>query len=57
LHFSGKGDTVVFITSALAIIPLAALLSFATEELAVRVGDAVSQTPSSVNLFELILAL
>lgn len=35
------GPTTVFILNFLAIIPLAALLSFATEELALEVGETV----------------
>lgn len=38
LHFSGASDTAIFCTSFAAIIPLAALLGFATEEMALRVG-------------------
>lgn len=38
---SQQSSTVIFCTSFLAIIPLAALLGFATEELAMRVGDAL----------------
>jgi len=46
LHFalpSGKSsnDTVVFVTCFLAIIPLAKLLAFGTEELAIRVGQTL----------------
>jgi Ca2+:H+ antiporter len=33
--------TLIFVFSALSIIPLAALLGFATEELALRVGDTL----------------
>jgi len=59
LHFAGVGDTAVFITSALAIIPCAALLSFATEELAVRVGDAAGGLLNATfgNAIELIVAI
>lgn len=37
----GWGDTAIFILNFLAIIPLAALLSFATEELALQVGQTL----------------
>ncbi|BEJ16713.1 hypothetical protein CspHIS471_0601140 [Cutaneotrichosporon sp. HIS471] len=40
LHFSGQSPVAVFIVSLFAIIPLAGGLSFATEELATRLGDA-----------------
>jgi Ca2+:H+ antiporter len=40
LHFSHTGsDTVIFVMCFLAIIPLAANLGFATEELALRTGE------------------
>jgi hypothetical protein len=39
LHFATSNDTAIFVTSGLAIIPLAGLLGFATEEIALRVGD------------------
>jgi len=59
LNFAKVGDTAVFITSALAIIPCAALLSFATEELAVRVGDAAGGLLNATfgNAIELIVAI
>jgi len=59
LNFASVGDTAVFITSALAIIPCAALLSFATEELAVRVGDAAGGLLNATfgNAIELIVAI
>lgn len=41
MHFSGQNATVVFCTSFVAIIPLAALLGLATEEMALRVGDTM----------------
>jgi Ca2+:H+ antiporter len=41
LNFSGQNPTAVFVASMLAIVPCAALLGFATEELALRVGDAL----------------
>jgi len=41
LHFTHQSATVVFVASLLAVVPLAGGLSFATEELANRVGDAL----------------
>lgn len=41
LNFSNQNPTAVFVASMLAIVPCAALLGFATEELALRVGDAL----------------
>ncbi|KAL7419188.1 hypothetical protein Q5752_006025 [Cryptotrichosporon argae] len=40
LHFTDQNAIAVFVVSLLAICPLAGGLGFATEELAVRVGDA-----------------
>lgn len=37
----GWNDTAIFILNFLAIIPLASLLSFATEELALQVGETL----------------
>lgn len=55
LEFSHQGHTLVFVFAMLAIIPLASLLGFATEQLALRVGDTlgglmVSSQPSSLVL-------
>jgi Ca2+:H+ antiporter len=41
VHFAKLNDTLVFVFNFLAIIPLAALLGFATEELALRVGPTL----------------
>jgi Ca2+:H+ antiporter len=41
LHFAKVDDTIVFVMAFLAIIPLAKLLGFATEELALRVGQTL----------------
>lgn len=41
MEFTHQADTIVFVFSALAIIPLASLLGFATEQLALRVGDTL----------------
>ena len=44
VHFANLNDTLVFVFNFLAIIPLAALLGFATEELALRVGPTLGGT-------------
>lgn len=40
IHFADVGDIAMFVTSTLAIIPLAALLGYSTEELAKQFGPA-----------------
>src|SRR4051794_24168323 len=54
-----EAHTVLFILSVLAIVPLAALLSHATESVAERTGDAVGGLLNATlgNLTELIIAL
>lgn len=51
--------TVLFVLSVLAIVPLAALLSHATESIAARTGDAVGGLLNATlgNMTELIIAL
>lgn len=51
--------SVIFTTNFLAIIPLAALLSFATEELAAKVGDTIGGLLNATfgNAVELIVAV
>lgn len=41
MEFTHKSDTLIFVFCFLSIIPLAALLGFATEELALRVGPTL----------------
>lgn len=41
MDLSHQSATITFVMSFLAIVPLAALLGYATEELAIRVGDAL----------------
>ncbi|GAA6059745.1 hypothetical protein JCM10212_001953 [Sporobolomyces blumeae] len=55
VHFSHQNDTIVF----LAIIPLAKLLGFGTEELALRVGQALGGLLNATlgNAVELIVAI
>ncbi|PSB52027.1 calcium/proton exchanger [Chamaesiphon polymorphus] len=58
-HFLHWSDPVVFITSALAIIPLAAWMGTATEEIAVVMGPALGGLLNATfgNATELIIAL
>ena len=41
LHFSSVNPLAIFIINFIAIIPLAGILSFATEEIAIRVGEVL----------------
>ncbi|QRV95802.1 Sodium/calcium exchanger protein [Ceratobasidium sp. AG-Ba] len=58
-HFTHQEPTVIFVFSFLAIIPLAALLGFATEELALRVGQTLGGLLNATfgNAVELIIAI
>lgn len=58
-HAKPEQSTLLFILSALAIVPLAALLSHATESVAHRTGDAIGGLLNATlgNLTELIIAL
>ncbi|KAF9545037.1 calcium/proton exchanger [Agrocybe pediades] len=58
-HTLGNRDTVIFVTSFLAIIPLANLLSFATEEISLRVGQTLAGLINATlgNAVELIVAI
>jgi Ca2+:H+ antiporter len=58
-HFLHWGDAVVFVTAALAIIPLAAWMGTATEEIAVVMGPALGGLLNATfgNATELIIAL
>lgn len=58
LHFAHQSDAIVFATSALSILPLAALLGFGTEQIAIRTSSAVAAllNASLGNLTELIIA-
>ncbi|KIM39774.1 hypothetical protein M413DRAFT_446688 [Hebeloma cylindrosporum] len=58
-HSNASRDTVVFIFSFLAIIPLAKLLGFATEELSLRVGQTLAGLLNATlgNAVELIVAI
>ncbi|KIW01888.1 calcium/proton exchanger, variant 3 [Verruconis gallopava] len=59
LHFTSVDPLAVFIVNFLAIIPLAGLLSFATEELALRVGEVLGGllNASFGNAVELIVGI
>ncbi|ODO01987.1 calcium/proton exchanger [Cryptococcus wingfieldii CBS 7118] len=59
LHFSHQNPIAIFVTSLLTIVPLAGGLSFATEELAHRVGEAWGGllNASFGNAVELIIAI
>lgn len=52
-------ETVLFVLSVLAIVPLAALLSHATESVAVKTGDAIGGLLNATlgNLTELVIAV
>jgi Ca2+:H+ antiporter len=57
--FKPEAHTLLFVLSVLAIVPLAALLSHATESVAAKTGDAVGGLLNATlgNLTELIIAL
>ncbi|KIO34797.1 hypothetical protein M407DRAFT_16745 [Tulasnella calospora MUT 4182] len=59
LHFAIDNDTVIFVTAFLAIIPLASLLGFATEELSLRVGETLGGLLNATlgNAVELIISI
>src|SRR6185295_12159909 len=58
-HFRPEAHTLLFLLSVLAIVPLAALLSHATESVAAKTGDAVGGLLNATlgNLTELVIAL
>lgn len=58
-HAWPEASTLLFILSAIAIVPLAALLSHATESVALRTGDAIGGLLNATlgNLTEMIIAL
>jgi len=58
-HLGKVPDTMIFLTAALAIIPIAALIETSTEHLAVHTGDAVGGLLNATfgNAPELIMAL
>jgi len=58
-HFKAESHTLLFVLSVLSIVPLAALLSHATESVAAKTGDAVGGLLNATlgNLTELVIAL
>jgi Ca2+:H+ antiporter len=58
-HLGHGSPTLLFVLSVLAIVPLAALLSHATESVAAKTGDAVGGLLNATlgNLTELVIAL
>jgi len=58
-HISPSAHTALFVLAVLAIVPLAALLSHATESVAEKTGDAVGGLLNATlgNLTELIIAI
>jgi Ca2+:H+ antiporter len=58
-HLLADSPTLLFVLSVLAIVPLAALLSHATESVAAKTGDAVGGLLNATlgNLTELVIAL
>src|SRR5437763_10800231 len=58
-HVKPDAHTALFVLSVLAIVPLAGLLSHATESVAARTGDAVGGLLNATlgNLTELVIAL
>jgi Ca2+:H+ antiporter len=59
LHFSHQSDVIVFVFTFIAVIPLASLLSFATEQLALRMGDALGGLLNATfgNAVELLISI
>ncbi|KAI5450850.1 hypothetical protein NCC49_002591 [Naganishia albida] len=59
LHLTHQNDVIVFVFTFLSVIPLANLLSFATEQLALRVGEAVGGllNASFGNAVELLISI
>ena len=59
VKFSPEAHTLLFVLSVLAIVPLAALLSHATESVAAKTGDAAGGLLNATlgNLTELVIAL
>ncbi|TCD68105.1 hypothetical protein EIP91_011558 [Steccherinum ochraceum] len=58
LHYTHQNATIVFVFSALAILPLAALLGLGTEQIAVRTSQAVGGLLNATlgNIVEMIIA-
>ncbi|KAF8273268.1 calcium/proton exchanger, partial [Lactarius quietus] len=58
-HFLGLNNTLIFVFSFLAIVPLAKLLAFATDELSLRLGQTLAGLLNATlgNAVELIVAI
>ncbi|ESK91100.1 calcium ion transporter [Moniliophthora roreri MCA 2997] len=58
LHFTHQSDTLIFVFSALGIIPLAALLGLGTEQIALRTSSSVGGLLNATlgNVVEMIIA-
>ncbi|GAA6052372.1 hypothetical protein JCM3770_000210 [Rhodotorula araucariae] len=58
-HFTNQSPTLIFVVSFVAIVPLAALLGFATEDIALRVGETIGGLLNATfgNAVELIIAI
>ncbi|BGP38614.1 hypothetical protein JCM10450v2_002563 [Rhodotorula kratochvilovae] len=58
-HFTNQSPTLIFVVSFIAIVPLAALLGFATEDIALRVGETIGGLLNATfgNAVELIIAI
>ena len=58
-HYAPESHTMLFVLAVLAIVPLAALLSHATESVAAKTGDAVGGLLNATlgNLTELVIAI
>ena len=58
-HYAPESHTMLFVIAVLAIVPLAALLSHATESVAAKTGDAVGGLLNATlgNLTELVIAI
>ncbi|KAF9025790.1 calcium/proton exchanger [Hymenopellis radicata] len=58
LHYTHQSDTLVFVFSALGIIPLAALLGFGTEQIALKTSMSVGGLLNATlgNIVEMIIA-
>ncbi|KAH8099299.1 Sodium/calcium exchanger protein-domain-containing protein [Cristinia sonorae] len=58
LHYTHQNDTLVFVFSAFAILPLAALLGLGTEQIALRTSQAVGGLLNATlgNIVEMIIA-
>ena len=59
LHYTNQDPKAVFVVNFIAIIPLAAMLSFATEEIALRTGETIGGLLNATfgNAVELIVSL